>query len=602
MTLLPALLAVLLGVFVPGSQDDEFHTRRLQQLFQEYDQWQRREFPEDAMSRGDYTHADRITDNSLAAFERRNRELEQFLSRLRLIDQAKVSEDDRLSYQLLEVLLDDAIQGHRFRAFLAPIGTRFGPQQSIPQMGERVRFDLAEDYENYLKRLELAPRSVRNTIELMRVGLDEGRVPPRVALDGVVEQIDTLLEGQTLERLAEPLASPPDQVTAEQVQMWEGRLRTAALPAVREALGQLRLFLVDTYLPGCRESIAAVDWPDGEAYYAHQLRVMTTTDLTAEEIHARGLAEVARIRGEMMKVIRSSNFMSLEPAAADLDDEALFSAFIEYLRTDPRFYYRSEQELLDRYRVICKIIDGHMPRFFARLPRLPYGVKAIPQFMAARQTTAYYQPGDIRNAQAGYFFANTFALDQRPTYEMIALALHEAVPGHHHQVALAKEIDGLPEFRREAWFTAFGEGWALYAERLGIEMGLFEDPYDDFGRLLYEMWRACRLVVDPGMHTRGWSRQQAIDFMLENTALSELNIANEVDRYIAWPGQACAYKIGEMKIRELRIEAERLLGKRFDLRGFHDAVLGDGSVPLTVLESKVRRWINRERLKDVVYD
>ncbi len=310
----------------------------------------------------------------------------------------------------------------------------------------------------------------------------------------------------------------------------------------------------------------------------------------------------------MMDVIKSSDFMtrevevervatphgrstSITKPAQSLSSDELFRMFIYYLRTDPRFYYTEEEDLLRGYRDICKRIDAELPKLFKTLPRQPYGVRKIPDFMAPSQTTAYYSRGDIRNAQPGYFYANTHALDQRPKYEMIALALHEAVPGHHFQIAIAQELKEVPEFRKHSWFTAYGEGWALYAERLGLEMNFFEDPYDNFGRLLYEMWRACRLVVDPGMHALGWSREKAVQFMLDNTALSELNVNTEIDRYIAWPGQATAYKIGELKIRKLRGIAEDRLGKRFDVREFHDVILGAGSLPLSVLEGRIHRWI-----------
>ncbi|MHC4446600.1 MAG: DUF885 domain-containing protein, partial [Planctomycetota bacterium] len=349
-----------------------------------------------------------------------------------------------------------------------------------------------------------------------------------------------------------------------------------------------------------RRTTAASDLPDGEAYYRFQLHRFTTTGMTAREIHELGLSEVARIKAEMIDVIRASDFMQRHSAASSLDEAALLTVFIDYLRTDPRFYHESEESLLAGYRDICKQIDPWLPKLFGVLPRLTYGVREIPDFMAPNQTTAYYSSGDIRNAEPGYFYANTYALDQRPKYEMIPLSLHEAVPGHHFQIALAQELEALPEFRKRAYFTVFGEGWALYTERLGLEMGLYEDPYDNFGRLLYEMWRACRLVVDPGMHALGWSRRQAIDFMMANTALSELNIVNEVDRYIAWPGQATAYKIGELKIRELREGAEQALGKRFDLRAFHDVVLGAGAVPLATLDRRVKEWVNGQRFQ--VYD
>jgi uncharacterized protein (DUF885 family) len=456
-----------------------------------------------------------------------------------------------------------------------------------------VRFNSALDYSNYLNRLEQTPKLIADTIERMQAGLKEARTPPQVTMAGVPSQFKAVLESTGLEALAEPFKHMPATIpSAEQAQLMT-RFEAVSLPMVRQALQTLEHFVTTEYLPNCRKSIAAKDWPDGEAYHNYQLRVMTTTDMTAKQIHELGLKEVARIRAEMMQVIRSSDFMSVNPDAGKLSDEALFKAFVNYLRTDSRFYHTSAEDLLTGYRDICKRVDAQLPKYFGVLPRLPYGVKEIPLFMAPQQTTAYYQHGDIRNSEAGYFMANTFALDQRPRYEMISLSMHESVPGHHLQIAIAQELEGLPEFRKDAWFTAFGEGWALYSERLGIEMGLYSDPYDDFGRLLYEMWRACRLVVDPGMHALGWSRDQAVQFMLDNTALSELNINNEIDRYIAWPGQACAYKIGELKIRELRAKAEVQLGAKFDIRAFHDVVLGAGTIPLGVLERRVNEWIEQ---------
>ncbi|MCI0365640.1 MAG: DUF885 domain-containing protein, partial [Phycisphaerales bacterium] len=337
-------------------------------------------------------------------------------------------------------------------------------------------------------------------------------------------------------------------------------------------------------------SIAAIEWPEGQEFYNYQLRVMSTTNMTATEIFELGQSEVKRIKTEMLEVIRRSDFLSHHPDAKALDNQALFHAFIKYLRADPRFYCQTPAELITTYRDICKRVDAGLPALFKTLPRLPYGVKEIPAFMAPQQTTAYYQHGDIRNSQPGYFMANTYDLAQRPKYEMIPLAMHEAVPGHHLQVALAQELENVPKFRADLWFTAYGEGWALYSERLGIEMGLYSDPYDDFGRLLYEMWRATRLVVDPGMHALGWTRDQAVQFMLDNTALSELNINNEVDRYIEWPGQAVAYKIGELRIRAMREQAEKELGPKFDLRDFHDVILGAGHLPLTMLEQRLDQW------------
>ncbi|RMF73124.1 MAG: DUF885 domain-containing protein [Planctomycetota bacterium] len=588
-------LGLLLFCAVARADDAE---RNLYELFEDYDAWYRAEFPEEAMQRGDYSHADRITDQGLAAIERRHQARMAFAERLHGLPRAKLNAEDRLNYDLFELMITRAIEGHRFRAFLWPIGGRFGPQQSIPQMHERVRFATLSDYRNYLKRIEQQPRAIEDIIERLRVGVSEGRTPPRVTLAGVPDQFRALLEEGGLERLREPLAKFPDAIGPEQRKELLERFEKTSFPALRNALDRLHAYFVNDYLPRCRESIAASDLPDGEAYYAYQLRVMTTTDLSAREIHELGLREVDRIRSEMMEVIRRSDFLEKVPAARELSDDALFARFIQYLREDPRFYHTSAADLLIGYRDICKRIDAHLPSLFRTLPRLTYGVREIPAFMAPNQTTAYYSPGDLANGQPGYFYANTYALDQRPKYEMVALALHESVPGHHFQIAIAQELPDAPEFRKHMWVTAFGEGWALYAERLGIEMGLYEDPYSDFGRLLYEMWRACRLVVDPGMHALGWTREQAIDFMLSNTALSKLNITNEVDRYIAWPGQATAYKIGELRIRALRQRAEDALGERFNLRDFHDAVLTAGPLPLSVLEQRIDAWIAAQQERE----
>ena len=565
----------------------------LHTLFESHLQWRLNQYPAMAMRRGDYSRADRLTDLSMDAIVQRYLDMGRFLRKLAIVPYDDLDRTDKLSYDLFKLRLSLSIEGEQYRTFLSPIGGRSGTHQGVAQMAEQVRFRDDDDYANYLARLELVPRLVSQTIKLMRIGINEGRTPPKVTLAGVPKQFETLLEPDGgLAALAAPLKDMPPGVTEPRQRELRERFETVSLPSVRAALRRLGEYFVDEYLPGCRESIAAADLPDGEAYYAYQLRSMTTTDMTPAEIHELGVTEVARIRVEMMNVIRSSDFMQRYSTGAGGNDEPLFRAFLHYLRTDPRFYHRSAEELLVGYRDICKRVDGWLPKLFGVLPRLSYGVRPIPDFMAPGQTTAYYRRGDIRNAEAGVFFANTYALDQRPRYEMIPLALHEAVPGHHLQVALAQELDDLPDFRTQWGFTAFGEGWALYSERLGIEMGFYDDPYDDFGRLLYEMWRACRLVVDTGIHAFGWSRQRAIDFMLANSALSQLNIETEVDRYISWPGQACAYKIGELKIRELRERAERRLGTRFDLRAFHDVVLGAGSIPLTVLEQRVTFWIN----------
>ncbi len=569
---------------------------KLTAIFDQWHQWRLEQYPEMAMARGDYSRADRITDVSRKAIAARQQATRTFLDQLHDIDPAKLDRVDRLDYELFDLMLGQAVLGQKFPTWLSPIGGRFGPHQQIPQMAERVRFQSVADYENYLERLEQVPRMVDDLIDLLGAGAEAGWTPPAVTMTGVAEQFNRILGGG-LDPLSEPFSRVPGTVGADRVAALKKRFDEVSLPAVRGAMQKLSGYVTEQYLPRCRQSIAARALPDGEAFYAYQLRIMTTTPMTAPEIHELGLREVARIRGEMMQVIRRSDFMESHAGAASDGDEELFADFIAFLRSDPRFYHESGESLLCGYRDICKQVDPWLVKLFGRLPRLPYGVREIPAFMAASQTTAYYDAGDIRNAEPGWFYANTYALDQRPSYEMIPLALHEAVPGHHLQIALAQELDDLPEFRKDTYITAFGEGWALYAERLGIEMGLYQDPYDDFGRLLYEMWRACRLVVDPGMHALDWSREQAVQFMLQNTALSELNINNEVDRYIAWPGQACAYKIGELKIRDLRKRAEQALGEGFNLREFHDQVLGAGALPLPILEKQVMFWVNTKRFR-----
>jgi len=561
----------------------------LQQAFDAIQAFRDREDPMEAISRGRPADAGRIMDRSLAAIERRLAETKALLATLRAVDKGSLSERDRLDAELIERDLAMEIEGHGFGGHLMILGPLQGPQQSVPQMNEQMPFARAEDLRAHLARLRAVPQSLREQRALLAEGLRRGITPPRAILAGVPPQFDAVIAGG-LPALREPFERTYPDLGAEQA----AALRVegaAATDAIVTELATLRDFVRDTYVPGARASIACLDLPQGRAWYAFRLREQTTTDLTPEAIHEIGLGEVRRIREEMLRVIRRTDWFAADAARAKLADDALFRDFVQYLRTDPRFYHRSADDLLAGYRELSKRIDAFLPGLFETLPRLPYGVREIPRFMAPTQTTAYYQPGSLKAGNPGWFYANTFALDQRPRYEMVPLTLHEAVPGHHLQIALSQELPDRHPLRRDQGFNAFVEGWALYAERLGIEMGLYQDPYDDFGRLLYEMWRSCRLVVDTGMHALGWSRQRAIDFMKANTALSELNIEREVDRYIGWPGQACGYKLGELCIRRLREKAEKRLGAAFDLRAFHDAVLGEGSLPLAVLEARVERWI-----------
>ncbi|MFZ4697051.1 MAG: DUF885 domain-containing protein [Phycisphaerales bacterium] len=585
-------LAVLLLATMPCLAAADDASTQLQKALDAIQAFRDREDPMEAIAKGRPADATRIQDRSMAAIERRQKETAQLLAALKAVDRAALTESERLDTELIERELSMDLEGHRFAGYLLVLGPLGGPQQSVPQMVEQMPFARADDLRNHLARLTMVPQALRNERALLEEGLRRGITPPKAILAGVPTQFDAVIAGK-LQALREPFERTYPDLSPEQAAQLKAQ-GNAAVDAVLAEFALLRDFVRDTYVPKARESIACIELPQGRDWYAFALRNQTTTDLAPQAIHDIGLSEVKRIRAEMLQVIRRTDWFAADPARATMPDDDLFAAFVKYLRTDPRFYFTKADELMAGYRDMAKRIDAHLPALFGRLPQLPYGVREIPRFMAPSQTTAYYQSGNMKAGNPGWFYANTYALDQRPKYEMVPLTLHEAVPGHHLQISLAQEMPAKHPLRRDMGFNAFVEGWGLYSERLGIEMGLYKDPYDDFGRLLYEMWRSNRLVVDTGMHALGWTRQQAIDFMKRNTALSELNIEREVDRYIGWPGQACGYKLGELCIRRLRTEAEQRLGAAFDLRAFHDAVLGEGALPLSVLEARMKRWIDAQ--------
>nr|MDQ6872659.1 DUF885 domain-containing protein [Gemmatimonadota bacterium] len=429
-------------------------------------------------------------------------------------------------------------------------------------------------------RLRALPAVVDQTIPLLDSGVKLGVTPPRITLRDVPQQVKDLIpEDPMKSALLAPFTSFPVGISETD----RARLRADAVRAYKEqdrpAFQRLQAYLTNNYLPRSRQTIGMNALPNGAAWYAYNVKVQTTTTRTPAEIHALGLSEVKRIRGEMDSLIRSTGF------TGD------FPAFAHMLRTDPRFFYTDSASLVRGYRDITKRIDPELPKLFGRLPRLPYGVSTIPSYSAPSQTTAYYWPGAPEAHRAGQFFVNTYKLDTRPTWEMEVLTSHEAVPGHHLQIAISQELEGIPEFRRYGGYTAFVEGWALYSESLGPELGLERDPYSKFGQLTYQMWRAIRLVIDTGIHSMGWSRQQALDYFKANSAKTENDITVEVDRYIVWPGQALAYKSGELEIRALRKYAEQELGARFDIRAFHDQILSQGALPLDILDTRIRAWV-----------
>lgn len=543
--------------------------------------WQRRleENPRLATNLGDLRYNDRWEDRSLEAIEAGHAATVDELETLHGIDRELLVAEERINYDLFELQLENRIEAHRYRTFLMPISHR-GGIQTLHTMTENLPLRTTAHYQDWLARLAKLETLIDQYIALMKTGMEEGRVPPKI----LMERVSAQLARQTVD---EPGDSPmfdafeqfPAAVAEADRERLAAQAREAIVESVLPAYRRLEAFFNDQYLPAARETHGAWDLPDGGDYYAHLVGRFTTTDLSPDEIHRIGLDEVARIRAGMKTIIEQLEF------------DGDFDAFLNHLRTDPKFYFESSEELHQAYLAISKRIDPLMVELFGRLPRIPYGVRPIPEAVAPDTTTAYYSRPAADGTRAGYYYVNLYRPEVRPKYEMMALSLHEAVPGHHLQISLAMELDDLPMFRRMSGFTAYTEGWGLYAEFLGDELGLYEDPYDKFGQLTYEMWRAVRLVVDTGLHHKQWSRQQAIDFFAENAAKTEADIVNEIDRYIGNPGQALAYKIGELKIRELRERAEQALGDDFDIRAFHDAVLEHGAVPLNVLEGRIDDWI-----------
>ncbi|HEY0445529.1 MAG TPA: DUF885 domain-containing protein [Allosphingosinicella sp.] len=575
------LIAVLLAGSAPAAAApaDEFRT-----LLDEHWAWSMRESPVYATMLGVRDHDDRIDDVSLEAADRRTREAQALLKRLEAIPAAQLSPADRTNHAILKRMLEEQIEANRFGQRMILFSNRGGWHQSVAGMADQLPFRTKRDYESYLTRLALYPKLNDEALTVTRRAVREGYMLPCDAMTGFDKTISGVIAGPPEKsRFYGPFtrAKPSDVTDAEWAAM-QARARTliegTLYPAYRKHLAAY----TGEMAPKCGKAVGVSAQPGGKDYYNYRIRTMTTTDLDADQIHAIGLKEVARIRAEMESVARKAGFASRE-------------AFIQDLRTNPRYYAKTPEELMKETARVLKEIDGKMPGLFGTLPRLPYGIREIPLEIAEGTTTAYYNLGSLENGIAGTYYVNTTKLDQRPLWEIPALSVHEAVPGHHQQLAIQQELE-MPMMRKHlAFFTAFVEGWGLYSESLGEEMGLYDTPAKEMGKLSYQMWRATRLVVDTGMHAKGWPKQRAIDYMKDNTALSEANIEAEVNRYIADPGQALAYKIGELKIKELRAKATRELGAKFDLRRFHDAVLGQGSVPLDVLEAQVNAWIEGEK-------
>jgi uncharacterized protein (DUF885 family) len=500
------------------------------------------------------------------------------------LDNEKLTQENQINLSVLVYSLQNQLDSYTNKEHYMPLTAESGFHVWIANISTQVDFKTYTDYQNYLTRLSSLPRYFDQQTHWMKLGLKSGISQPKIVLEGFEQSIAAFIkEDITKSSFYLPFANMSAFITPNQQSELQQQAKHILTIKVMPAYQAYYDFMVNEYQPNSRGNIAANSLPNGKAYYQNRLEHYTTLPMTAMQVHQQGLTEVKRIRAEMDEIIEQVNF------------EGSFSDFVQFLRTDPQFYASTPTELLKEASFIAKKMDAKLPTLFKKLPRTPYGVMAVPANIAPKYTTGRYA-GSSRDDQPGNYWVNTYRLDRRPLYVLTALTLHEAVPGHHLQISLAKEMKHVAKFRNRTYISAFGEGWGLYSEYLGIEVGMYEDPYHNFGRLTYEMWRACRLVVDTRMHTQGWSRTQAMDFLANNTALSLHNVKTEIDRYISWPGQALSYKVGELTIKRLRKEAEQTLGEDFDLRDFHDELLKRGSMPLSMLDKIIMRYI-KERKK-----
>lgn len=557
--------------------------KALNEFFEAEWNYEMEQSPVRASFLGDRRWNDRWGDQSLEAIRKREAHAKEALARLKKFDRTQLSPADQLNYDLFRKELETDIEGFKFRSYLMPINQR-GGIQTLDELGERLRFETLKDFEDWTARLRTFPTLMDQHIALMKEGTRARVMWPKVVLNRVPAQIDKQLVANPEESpFFKPFKKFPDAISPTDRERLTKAAQEAITAGVVPSFEKLKKYFVEEYLPAGFEQVGVWQMPQGNEFYAYLARRHTTTDLTPPQIHDKGVREVARIKSEMQRIMEKVAFQGSLPD------------FFATLRTDPQFFYKTPEELLDAYRAMAKRIDPNLVKVFKTLPRTPYGVTPIPDKIAPDTTTAYYNQPAADGSRAGMYFVNLHKPETRPKWEMMALSLHESVPGHHLQIALAQELGDIPKFRRYGGFTAYVEGWGLYSESLGQEMGLYDDPYSKFGQLTYEMWRAVRLVVDTGIHHLKWDRQRAIAYFLEHAPKAENDIVNEIDRYISMPGQALAYKIGELKIKELRERARREIGEGFDVREFHDAVLLSGAVPLDVLERNIDRWIAGKR-------
>jgi len=530
---------------------------------------------------GDLRFNNKVSSNSSEKFKSDANYERAFLDKLDKIKLSNLNDSDQLNYRLIKTSMEVSLEGRNFPRYYMALNQRGGVQDYY-SYGDRLNFSNDTDYEDWFERIKGFNENVKNSLKNNKEGLEMGYTQPKLVTRAVVSQIESLLASSMEDHPYYKIFLSANEIIGdEEASEIQSRVKDFIKNELNPSYRKLMTFLKNVYLPNSRNSVGISDVPDGKAWYEYLVKYHTTTDLTPDEIHEIGLKEVARIRSEMEDII------------ALVEWEGDFNSFLRFLRTDPQFYYETGEELLDAYRAMSKKIDAFMPSLFNKLPRAPYGVIPIPMESAPYTTTAYYNAPS--KGRPGYYYANLYKPETRPKYEIPVLSVHEAVPGHHHQIALAQELENVPKFRNHLSFTSFVEGWGLYSEQLGENMGLYDDPYDKFGQLTYDMWRAIRLVVDTGMHYKGWSREEAVELFLQNTAKTPQDINNEVDRYIAWPGQALAYKIGQLKIMELRDKAKEELGEKFDLKDYHDFILSFGSIPMNILEEKVNEFIENKK-------
>lgn len=585
LTVLALIGLVLLTTMVPAAQA-AVDSAAFKAIYEKEWAFRMKEFPLLASYAGMDEYQDQLGDVSEEAQLRRHEFWKGIRSELNAISCERLDRDDCINYRIFVKQMDNFLAAYETRSYLIPFTSDTGFYMELGRLPDESKFSSLQDYRNYLARLHAMPALMDQYIALLRTGIEQGITQPQVILAGRDEPIKAQLVGSAEESpFFAPFQDMPESVAGGDR---AGLLATAEKVIASEVIPawqRLYDFYQQEYLPGARKTLGATELPDGKAFYQAKIRQYVTLDMTAEEIHGIGTEQVARIRQEMEAII------------AEVEFEGSFADFLQFLRTDPQFYARTPKELLAHASYYAKKIDGRLPMLIGHMPRQPYGVAPVPEDIAPFYTSGRYVGAPLEAHRGGYYWVNTYDLKSRPLYAIPALTLHEGAPGHHTQGALALEQDDQPPFRRFDYISAYGEGWGLYSEKLGLEMDIYETPYDHFGRLTYEMWRACRLVIDTGIHAMGWTRQQALDFLSSNTALSMHEITTEIDRYISWPAQALSYKLGEYTLWQLRGRAEQELGDDFDIREFHDFILSLGSVPLDVLSDETGHWIDQQQEK-----